>query len=41
MTGPEDELAIGCVWKRCSNYHVRNQEQEEGNASLKEVAGLY
>jgi hypothetical protein len=36
--GVEYELAIGCVWKRCSDYHVRNQEYEVGSASLKEVA---
>jgi hypothetical protein len=36
----KDKLAIGCMWKRCSGYQVRNQEEED-SASLKGVAGLY
>jgi hypothetical protein len=37
----EDELAVGCEWKRCSDYHVKDSRSGGRRCPSKGVAGVY
>jgi hypothetical protein len=39
--GAEDELAIGCGWKSCSNYHIKDSRLGGRHCLSKEVVRVY